>query len=90
MEAQRFPDDYQGILAGAPGRADESVRRGSLQYTRKSPYVHPRQQNTGDQRRCAGRLRCSDGVTDGIINDPRQCHFDPSVLRCREPSPKLV
>jgi feruloyl esterase len=24
-----------------------------------------------------------DGVTDGILNDPRQCHFDPSVLLCK-------
>jgi feruloyl esterase len=24
-----------------------------------------------------------DGVSDGILNDPRQCHFDPSVLRCQ-------
>jgi feruloyl esterase len=25
-----------------------------------------------------------DGVTDGVVNDPRQCHFDPAALLCKE------
>jgi feruloyl esterase len=26
----------------------------------------------------------NDGVTDGVLNDPRECHFDPKVLLCKE------
>ena len=24
-----------------------------------------------------------DGVADGILNDPRQCHFDPASIQCK-------
>ena len=24
-----------------------------------------------------------DGVRDGILNDPRQCHFDPATIQCK-------
>ena len=51
-----------------------------LPSTRK---LHPILQTSRHQLRRARRLRRLDGVKDGILNDPRTCHFDPSVLLCK-------
>ncbi len=87
MEAQRFPEDYDGILAGAPANA----------WTRMlSSGVDVGQATIGDPRAYISSLKlpaiqravlaqCDilDGVQDGIINDPQKCHFDPAVLLCK-------
>jgi hypothetical protein len=87
MEAQRFPEDYDGILAGAPAN----------NWTRLlSSGVDVTQQTTGDPRAYISAMKlpaieraalaacdASDGVKDGFINDPAKCHFDPSVLLCK-------
>jgi serine/threonine protein kinase len=84
MEAQRFPDDYQGILAGASPISVTQVLTAGLYNTASDPasYIPP---NKIPAIRDAVLAACDalDGVTDGILNDPRQCHFNPSVLVCR-------
>jgi hypothetical protein len=86
MEAQRFPDDFDGILAGAPanywtrlvasGAANFKVLRdpGSYISAMKLPAI-----SAATLAACDAQ----DGVKDGIINDPTRCHFDPSVLLCK-------
>lgn len=88
MEAERFPEDYDGILAGAPANA----------WTRLlSSGVSVAQSTIGDPRGYISSLKlpaiqraaleacdASDGVKDGFLNDPAKCHFAPSVLLCKE------
>ena len=84
MEAQRFPEDYQGILAGAPHLSATQVLTAGLYNAGTDPasYIPP---NKIPAIRMAVLAACDslDGITDGILNDPRQCRFDPSVLICR-------
>jgi len=88
MEAQRFPADYDGILAGAPANfwthllakalADAqatSLEAASYIPSRKIPAIAK-----AVNAACDGQ----DGVVDGVINDPRQCHFDPATLLCKD------
>ncbi len=87
-EAQRFPADFDGIIAGAPG----------LDWTgRAAQAVHVAQalQKDGASRLSPAKAQllhnavleaCDslDGVKDGVVNDPKRCAFDPEVLRCKD------
>ena len=88
MEAQRYPDDYDGILAGAPANFWTHLLTKALydsQVTTLDPasYIPPAKLPAIAH---AVNTACDaqDGVTDGILNDPRQCHFDPASMRCKE------
>jgi feruloyl esterase len=84
-EAQRFPEDFDGIVAGAPGldwtgRASQAVRvakaldRADARLTEEQTrLVH---------RAALDACDAGDGVKDGIIGDPKACRFDPGVLQC--------
>ena len=82
MEAQRFPEDYDGIIAGAPvyswtGEMTEqtwNVR--ALQRTPTGALPVPKLQLLYESviKACAG--------VDGLIDDPRKCSFDPAALHC--------
>src|SRR6202047_2389345 len=88
MEAQRFPDDYDGILAGAPAFNRTHLHMAGLsawQNTHASPgrFIQPGQMtliNKAVLAQCVGQ----DGgaSTDPFLTDPRDCHFDPKVLQC--------
>ena len=85
MEAQRFPNDYDGILAGAPAFNRTHLHMAGLygwQNTHASPgrLIQPGQMTLINQavlKQCVGR----DGgaKTDQFLTDPRDCHFDPKV-----------
>jgi len=88
MEAQRFPDDYDGILAGAPAFNRTHLHMAALaswQNAHASPgrLIQPGQMTLINQAviaQCVGR----DGgaSTDQFLTDPRDCHFDPKALLC--------
>jgi feruloyl esterase len=88
MEAQRFPDDYDGILAGAAAFNRTHLHMAGLyawQDTHASPgrFIQPGQMtliNKAVLAQCVGQ----DGgaATDPFLTDPRDCHFDPKVLQC--------
>jgi len=87
MEAQRFPEDYDGILAGAPANAWSTMLppgAGALQSLIADPkaYISDKKLPT-IQKASLAACDLLDGVSDGIIGDPAQCHFDPEVLRCK-------
>lgn len=85
MEAQRFPDDYDGILAGAPANAWVPMLTGGLKFTQtldQAGYIPPAK-IPAISRAVLAACDELDGLKDGILNDPRQCHFDPSTLRCK-------
>ena len=87
MEAQRYPDDYDGILAGAPANnwtALLSLAAFDTQTLTASPAAYIPQVKIGPIA-TAVNAACDklDGVADGILNDPRQCHFDPATIECK-------
>jgi Tannase and feruloyl esterase len=87
MEAQRFPDDYDGILAGAPANSWSTLvtgGAGALQTLTGDPraYIPPRKL-PAIQRASLAACDEPDGTKDGVIDDPSKCHFDPQVLLCK-------
>jgi hypothetical protein len=87
MEAQRFPEDFDGILAGAPANFWTHMLAGGLAVT-QGFYGTPDNYISATKIRAisaAAVAACDakDGVKDGIINEPPRCHFDPSVLLCK-------
>lgn len=86
MEVQRFPDDYDGVIAGAPVY-DFTVQTSAVlrtQFFHADPESNllPAQAsllNKAVLDACDGL----DGLTDGIITDPRACRFDPVALQCK-------
>lgn len=85
MEAQRFPDDYDGIIAGAPANSFVPLLTGGLKVvqTLDGPGYIPGAKVPAIARAVVDACDELDGVKDGVLNDPRQCHFDPSTLRCK-------
>ncbi|MFZ0396206.1 MAG: tannase/feruloyl esterase family alpha/beta hydrolase [Terracidiphilus sp.] len=87
MEAQRFPEDYDGILAGAPANnwtallATAAVDTLALTATPGS-YIPPAKVPTIANAVLA-ECDALDGVKDGILNDPRKCRFDPAAIECK-------
>ncbi len=86
MEAQRYPEDYDGIVAGAPanywiGLMTAELWAG-LATTRDPEQDLPRAKlpvlGAAVMAACDG----IDGLGDGLIDDPRNCDFDPGVLLC--------
>lgn len=86
-EAQRFPDDYDGILAGAPGNNRVRLNIGFLwswlaaNHDAAAPL--PASKLPLLQKGVVAACDDLDGVKDGIIGDPRACRFDPVSLQCR-------
>ena len=83
MEAQRFPDDYDGILAGAAPTSTAQIVATALNDAPKDPgsYI-PARKIPAITRAVLAECDALDGIKDGILSDPRQCHFDPAVLVC--------
>jgi hypothetical protein len=85
--AQRYPYDFDGIIAGAPGayigplaayetwnaRANLAANGDSILTTAKLPVLH-----SAVMAACDGL----DGVVDGQLEDPRECRFDPASIQC--------
>jgi feruloyl esterase len=89
MEAQRYPGDYDGIIAGAPASYWTHLLSNAgwdLQTTLKDAgsYIPPAKL-PAIQNAALAACDANDGVKDGVIEDPSRCHFDTSVLRCRGP-----
>jgi feruloyl esterase len=83
-EAQMFPADYDGVVAGSPGvnwsgRALLSVWVGQAQAENNLPREKWAVLNTA----ALGACDASDGVKDGVIENPLQCKFDPQVVQCK-------
>jgi Tannase and feruloyl esterase len=88
MEAQRFPEDFDGILAGAPANAWTDLMANGIDVAQALYGRNPAGyiSSTKTPALQAAALAACDGqdaVEDGVISDPLQCHFDPSVLLCQ-------
>ena len=79
MEAQRFPGDFDGIIAGAPVLNFTDTMAAYLWFSRaleKAPISVDKLKAVAT----ALYAKCdkADGVADGVIDDPRRCDFDPA------------
>lgn len=87
MEAQRFPGDYDGILAGAPANAWTSLVTGGagvMQALMANPAAYvPDRKLAFLQKAALAACDTLDGVHDGVIGDPAKCHFNPQTLLCK-------
>lgn len=89
MEAQRFPGDFDGIVAGDPAYNWTGHYAGAHLYyamaTLKDPesYIQPAKIKLladAVNRACDSK----DGFADGVLENPLTCRFDPEVLACKE------
>jgi feruloyl esterase len=87
-EVQRFPADYDGVIAGAP--ANNRLRQ-TFGFMWSWTATHAAD---GAPLLTAAKLGlvtkaviaacdADDGLTDGLVEDPRACRFDPATLACR-------
>ncbi len=88
-EAQRYPADYDAIVAGAPAvnniflhgsrmMISQTVHRSDASYIPPEKYsmIHSAVLDACDTL---------DGVKDGVLENPMRCRFDPKVLECKGP-----
>ena len=88
IEAQRFPNDYDGVIAGAPANPRTRLSAWHLtqvQATLRDPVtVIPRDKLRVIHQAVVNACDALDGVKDGLINNPTACRFDPTVLACSD------
>ena len=92
MEAQRYPEDFDGIVSGAPAYNWTMGLGGMTSQINQAMYpdpnnlqeavIGPKEQELIESSYLA---MCDeqDGIKDGILNDPRQCKFDVDTLLCK-------
>jgi hypothetical protein len=87
IAAQRFPEDFDGIIVGAPvlnftgtmvsyANTAQTLTRGPLPVAKLEPLA----------KRIYALCDGKDGLEDGLIDDPRRCGFDPArdLPRCAD------
>lgn len=86
IEAQRYPHDFDGIVSGAPiyfngpsyseyaVRANLDANGNGIFDPAKLPML---------RKAVLAQCDAKDGLADGILQDPRQCGFDPAALQCK-------
>ena len=90
MEAQRYPDDFDGIAAGAP--AFNFLVQNSFYHAWNARSVAPDGATPVLVARdlpilhAAALAACdsTDGLIDGFVANPTACHFDPTSIACRD------
>jgi len=86
VEAQRYPADFDGIVAGDPALGDLPLGANwNEQHITATAdnYLPPEKLALIDSAVMQG-CDASNGVRDGLIQDPRKCRFNPESLRCRD------
>ena len=87
MEAQRYPDDYDGIIAGNPAHDWTSFYAGAHLWYARATLADPQSYIPASKLPLladAVNAACDgiDGIEDGVLDDPRRCDFDPAALTC--------
>jgi feruloyl esterase len=84
MEVQRFPEDYDGVIAGAPVYSlttqTMSVVRNQILAKAGSSLTEAQLKRLNQAALAA--CDAKDGLADGVVTDPRSCSFDPAPLQC--------
>ena len=85
MEAQRYPADFDGILAGDAAnfwthQMASEVWNGVVT---SSPETNlPKEKLQLLENATVKACDMLDGAADGLVSDPMHCHFDPAKLQC--------
>jgi hypothetical protein len=80
IAAQRFPEDFDGIIVGAPVLDFSGTMLHYLRFhqaARSAPALHTKLAALAAA--VTGKCDAADGRADGIIDDPRACRFDPAA-----------
>lgn len=85
MEVQRYPEDFDGVVVGAPWNFQSHSTAGMIWTAQAldapgasiAPAKLP-----AIQAAVVASCDARDGLADGLIEDPRQCNFDPASLLC--------
>jgi feruloyl esterase len=85
-EVQRFPDDYDGVIAGAPaahvvGQVSSSILLQRVLTDPQSKF--PVGKLSLLKEAAIKACDAADGVTDRVIVEPDKCAFDPSTFQCK-------
>ena len=87
-EAQRYPNDYDGIIAGAPAAFVTHLQGMQVwvnQMAHRDPKAYiPAEKFSMLHQAVLAACDAQDGVKDGVIENPMKCKFDPQVLACKE------
>ena len=86
MEAQRFPADYDGIVAGDAANfwTHQMANEVWVGVATSSPDTNlSREKLQLLQDAVLGVCDKLDGLQDGLVSDPERCHFDPKTLLCK-------
>jgi hypothetical protein len=79
IEAQRFPDDFDGIVANAPWSDQTGFTIGAMWNQKalsQAPVTNAKLALVADK--VMAKCDAIDGLKDGLIDDPRKCNFDPA------------
>ena len=91
IEAQRYPEDFDGIVSGAPPSNYVAIAAAGMVQITQAMYPDPTNLEAAvigpeEQELIGSKIfeLCDalDGLEDGILNDPRQCKFDIKSLTC--------
>jgi feruloyl esterase len=85
LQAYRYPDEFNGIIAGDPA----NVRRNAWalwlaveSFKDPAAYIPP-EKYPMIHRAVLNACDANDGLKDGLIEDPENCHFDFKALACK-------
>jgi feruloyl esterase len=87
-EAQRFPADYDGIVAGAPANyvtrlQGSQVWTAAMTHKDSASYIPP-SKYPAIHKAVLEQCDALDGVRDGVLEDPTRCRFNPKTIECKD------
>ena len=85
IEAQRYPEDFDGLVIGAPWNFQSHSNAGFIWDARAlaAPGARiPEEMLPAIAKAAVAACDKNDGLADGIIADPSRCNFDPKALTC--------
>ena len=85
MEVQRYPGDYDGVVVGAPWNYQSRSNAGFVwdaQTLGASGAAIPSSKLPAIQAAAVAACDATDGLVDGLIEQPDKCSFAPEVLQC--------
>jgi hypothetical protein len=87
-EAQRYPGDFNGIIAGAPASITQELNTfyqpwlANVDWTSSGQPILTADQLPLLHNAVLAACDGNDGLVDGQIDDPRNCNFNPATLQC--------
>ncbi|MDX2143397.1 MAG: tannase/feruloyl esterase family alpha/beta hydrolase [Rhodospirillaceae bacterium] len=88
VAAQRYPYDYDGIIGGSPvlyqlmGPPLQLIWGATINFDSSGNVILDSEKLPAVHKAAVAACDANDGVTDGIIDEPRACKFDPASMKC--------